>query len=111
MTRRQLVNLIAASLIPSFLLAKPENKTLQSDLKLNLKPSDFVDPGDPVATSLKYSEDSKKRKDFEGNTCESCKYFSRKGVYDGTVVGTCVVFQDKFVNRNSHCISWTQKNL
>lgn len=77
--------------------------------ELTLKKSEFVDLNDPVAQSLKFTEMTK-NSEAGSDKCQTCKYFSVKGTSEGKTVGTCTVFQDKYVFENSHCAAFMQKS-
>ncbi|MGZ3768895.1 MAG: high-potential iron-sulfur protein [Bdellovibrio sp.] len=69
----------------------------------------MVDPKDPQAKSLQYTEDAKKSPNSKGNKCATCGFYTKKETRNGKEVGTCTIFTGKLVYSDAWCASWNKK--
>ena len=80
----------------------------------------MVDPKDPAAQAMNYSEkhsDVKKPElkiertgvKFDDQHCKNCNFYKEVGTKDGGKVGTCTIFNGKLVKAEAWCASWNKK--
>ena len=80
----------------------------------------LVQPGVGAATALNYVFDHKDLKDaklkverngvpFEKQHCNTCMFYTKAGVKNGTELGKCQLFPNQLVKSNAFCTSWTKK--
>jgi hypothetical protein len=63
----------------------------------------LLNPDDPTAVKVKYTEDATKEKAAKGNKCGACGLY--EGTYDSTQ-GPCQIFPDKLVKAAGWCTAW-----
>lgn len=69
----------------------------------------MVEASDPTAKAVGYVEDHSKSPNSKGNHCATCGFYTKKEMKNGKEVGTCTIFQGKYVYGNGFCNSWNKK--
>ena len=70
---------------------------------------EMVSEKDNLAKSVGYVEDTKKAAKANGNKCSGCSLYKKVKDINGREVGTCALFQQKYVYGNAYCNSWAKK--
>ena len=72
--------------------------------------SEMVDPNDPTAKAVGYVENFKKSPASGGSKkCQSCALYTKSSQKDGKEIGSCSIFQKKFVYADAYCNSYAKK--
>jgi anaerobic selenocysteine-containing dehydrogenase len=73
----------------------------------------MLSPDDPMAKSLKYTEDAAKAEGRQGDAhCGTCQLYTKVGEKDGKEVGTCTLFLNptvRHVYNQAWCSAWVKK--
>lgn len=71
--------------------------------------SDMLDPNDGTAKAVGYVEVAKQSSKSAGNKCSNCILFAKTEKINNKEVGTCTIFQKKYVTAAGYCNSWAKK--
>lgn len=72
--------------------------------------SEMVVPNDPTAKAVGYVENFKKSPTSGGSKkCQSCALYAKSSQKDGKEIGSCSIFQKKFVYADGYCNSYAKK--
>ena len=69
----------------------------------------LVDPNEPLAKSMRFVADSTKSEESNGNKCATCQHFTEKADRSGKKIGSCNIFQGKYVSADSYCVAWAKR--
>jgi hypothetical protein len=69
----------------------------------------MVDPNEAIAKSMRYNPNASKGNDSNQNTCATCQHYTEKTEVNGKKIGTCNIFQGKYVNSGAVCVAWAKR--
>lgn len=87
-----------------------EERRRSSGSSTNQAGSEMVVPNEPTAKAVGYVENFKKSPASGGSKkCQSCALYTKNSQKDGKEIGSCSIFQKKFVYADAYCNSYTKK--